>query len=385
MSILGRIGVCFFTLSVLSAATVAAAPTGAPIRVGGTVSVTGKFAEPATMIHNGYRLWADQINAGGGLLGRPVQLILEDDQSRPERVAELYEHLIATEKVDLVVSPYGTPLTLAAAAVTEDHGYLMMASSAAGRQLWDHGHRFVIGMYSLADRYFIGLCDLMARSGRRRLAILHEESPFNRDVAEGTEAWAKRFGLEIVLAQSFAGSDDLPGLVDRIRQVAPEGLILAAYSDEGQRFLEILGPVRPAVIGLTIAPVHPDFGRRLGPLAEGVFGASQWEPDERIPFPGTLQFVEDFKRLTGKLPSYHAGAAFAACQILERAIRHTGRLDQRALRDYVFSLDTVTVIGRFKVDFDGRQIGHNPLLIQWQDGRKQIVYPPKMRTAEPRL
>ena len=136
---------------------------------------------------------------------------------------------------------------------------------------------------------------------------------------------------------------------------------------------------------MTIAPLHPAFHDTAGPIADGIFGPSQWEPDERIPFPGTMSFIHDFEQSFQKLPAYHAGASFAACQILERVISEVGTLDHEVLRDRISALDAVTVIGRFKVDHHGRQVGHNPILVQWQQGTKEIVYPAKMRTAMPRF
>jgi branched-chain amino acid transport system substrate-binding protein len=136
---------------------------------------------------------------------------------------------------------------------------------------------------------------------------------------------------------------------------------------------------------MTIAPMHPEFLKKAGPIGEGVFGPSQWEPDERIPFPGTKKFIADFVQYTQKQPSYHAGSAYSACQIIENAINRSGKIDHDKIRDYIRSLDTVTVIGRFKVDQQGRQIGHNPITIQWQNGKKEIVYPVKLQTAAARF
>jgi branched-chain amino acid transport system substrate-binding protein len=136
---------------------------------------------------------------------------------------------------------------------------------------------------------------------------------------------------------------------------------------------------------MTIAPTHPDFYRNAGPIAEGIFGPSQWVADERMPFPGTTQFIQDFETAYKRRPSYHAGSAYASCQILERAITVLQDIDQDRIRNYISSLDTVTVIGRFKVDYRGRQVGLNPILVQWQEGKKEIVYPTKMQTARPQF
>jgi len=390
-SILTRALCCFALAALLWMVGVGGLSAGTqPIRIGATVSSSGKYAEPSQMVQAGYRLWARQINLRGGLLNRPVELILLDDQSSEEDARRHYRHLIEEDPVDLVLSPYGTPLTLAASEISERNGYVMLASAASGNILFNRGYRGLFGVYAPANRYFIGLVDLMARHGLQTVAILHEDNPFNRDVAEGTESWARKFGLQVVMRRSFSETpQDLPDAVTELHQGFPttDGLIFSAYSPNCYRLIQILAERgwRPPVIAQTIAPIHPDYYAKAGPAAEGVFGPSQWEPDDRVPFPGTQQFIHDFEAETGLKPSYHAAAAYTACQILEKAVTSTGTLDQETLRNFITSMDSVTVIGRFKVDHRGMQIGHNPFLIQWQDGEKKIVYPRKLQTAAPRF
>jgi branched-chain amino acid transport system substrate-binding protein len=373
---------------ILAAAPLAAAAS--PIRIGATVSLSGKYSEPSRMVSAGYRLWASQINAQGGLLHRPVELLLEDDQSREDLVRRHYRAFIEALGVDLVLSPYGSPLTLAASEVSEPNGYVMMASAASADILFNRGYRRLFGVYAPANRYFIGLLDLMARHGMHSVAVLYEDNYFNRDVAAGAEKWARQFGLEVAFSTPFAERPTaLPTALDDLRHRFPsvDGLIFSAYPPNCYRLMDLMRERgwRPPVLAQTIAPLHPDYYDTVGATAEGVFGPSQWEPDERIPFPGTQQFIHDFKAEYGFEPSYHAAAAYTACQILERAITSTGSLDQETLRTFIVSMDSVTVLGRFKVDHRGMQIGHNPLLIQWQTGRKEIVYPRKLQTAAPRM
>lgn len=375
-------------LSFFNSGVLQAAPK--PIRIAATVSLSGKYSEPSQMIQAGYRLWARQINSRGGLLNRPVELMLLDDQSGEEAVRQHYRHFIEDDPVDLVLSPYGSPLTLVASEISERNGYVMLACAASADILFNRGYQRLFGVYAPANRYFIGLVDLMARHGLQTVAILHEDNPFNRDVAEGTESWARKFGLQVVMRRSFSEDpQDLLDAVNELRQGFPttDGLVFSAYSPNCYRLIEILKEQgwRPPVIAQTIAPIHPDYYIKAGPAAEGVFGPSQWEPDERVPFPGTQQFIHDFEAETGLKPSYHAAAAYTACQILEKAVTSTGTLDQEILRNFIASMDSVTVIGRFKVDHRGMQIGHNPFLIQWQDGEKKIVYPRKLQTAAPRF
>ena len=355
-----------------------------PILIGATVSLEGKYKEPSLMIQDAYKMWEKQVNERGGLLGRPVKLILYNDKSQKDLVRHYYEKLLSEDKVDLLFSPYGTPLTLVASEVSERHGFVMLACAASGEIIWERGYKYVFGVYALAKRYFIGLLDLMARHGFKSVAILNENNPFNTDVAHGTELWANRFRLNVIYKKAYNhGIRELPGILKEIREINPDGLILSAYPIDCYKLLDLMKETgyRPKVIGLTIAPVHPDFHKNAGRMSERVFGPSQWEPDERIPFPGTKKFIRDFKNFTGKMPSYHAGSAYSACQIIEKALHHVQSLNHQEIKGFVSSLDTVTVIGRFKVDHKGKQIGHNPIIIQWQNGKKEIVYPTKMQTA----
>jgi branched-chain amino acid transport system substrate-binding protein len=371
-------------LAFLAAFNLCHAAPPEPIRIGATVSSSGKYAEPSAMIRDGFKLWARQVNERGGLLNRPVELILLDDRSRKDLVGPLYEKLIAEEGVDLVLSPYGTPLTLAASEVAARHEFVMLACGASGEEIWNRGNKYVFGVYAVAGRYFIGFLDLIARHGCKSVAILNEDSSFARGAADGARLWAKRFGLKLPFIGDFRdGKAELPGLLQEAELAKPDALILCAYPPDCYELLRLMKASnwKPRALGMTIAPVFPNFDEKAFGMSEGVFGPSQWEPNKRIPFPGTKKFIRDFKTFTGKLPAYHAGSAYASCQILEKAVNRIGSLYHHAIREFLLSLDTVTVIGRFKVDDTGKQIGHNSLVIQWQKGKKQIVYPPRMQTA----
>ena len=251
-----------------------------PILIGATVSLEGKYSEPSLMIQNAFRLWEQEVNLRGGLLGRPVKLILYDDKSQKKRVRQLYKKLILKDKVDLVFSPYGTPLTLEASKVSEKNKMVMLACAASGEQIWERQYKYVFGVYALAKRYLVGLLDLMAREGFENLAILHEDSPFHQDVAAGTAFWAKRFGIKVSLQKLFINAtSEFPDLLDKAIDVNADGLIVSAYSQECYQFLELMGKrkYRPKVLALTIAPIHPKFNQKAGIIAEGVFGPSQWE------------------------------------------------------------------------------------------------------------
>ena len=357
------------------------------IVIGSTVSKTGRYAEPSLMIEKAFRIWAKEVNERGGLLGRRVRFILYDDNSDADQTRKLYVRLIEKDKVDFVFSPYSTPLTLAASDVSERHNMLMLAIAASGDKPWQKDARYLFQLYAPAKRQFIGLLDLMAKKNLKSLAVIYDEtSDFNVDIFKGIKEWANLFKLKVVFQKGYSGGKaSFPGLLKKIRSLNPNAVILSGYPPDSYELLRLLNRLnyRPPVLAMPIAPVHPDFQKRAGPIADRVFSPSQWEPDERVPFPGTRRFVKRFVAVEGHMPSFHAASAYSACQLFEKAVLATGSTSNQKIRDYISALDTVTVLGRFKVDPAGSQIGHNSFIIQWQEGKKEIVWPQKMKTAQP--
>lgn len=381
---------CFFIIilgSLLLTKVASAANTVPPILVGGTVSLEGAYKEPSLMAQKALKLWLKKVNATGGLLGRKVKLVLYDDKSDKVLTHKLYKKLIEEDNVDLVISPTSTPLTISASAVSEEHNMLMLAFATSSGQPWQRSARYLFQLYAPANRQFIGLFDIMARKKVKTLSIIYnDQSGFNRDMVSGIQEWAKIFKIDIIFQKAYQnGKNDLPDLVTKIKSVNAQGLINSSYPPDSYELLRLLqeSRYRPEVLALPIVTVHPDFEKNAGDIANLIFGPSQWEPQKHIPFPGTAQFIQDFSNFAGHMPSYHAASAYAACQLYEQAIRKTQSIDSTKLRDYIISLDTVTVLGRFKVDSAGMQVGHNSFIIQWQNGKKEIVWPQKMQTAQP--
>lgn len=356
------------------------------ILIGASLSLTAGNTGPSNMIYNGYRMWVDEVNSRGGLLGRRVNLRVYDDRGDPVKVREYYKRLIEEDRADLLFSPYSTPLTLAAADVAGAAGYAVIASGASGNALFEQGNNYIFGMYAPAERFSIGFLDVCARQGYENITVLYENNPFNIDVALGAELWGGKFGLEITLMMvEEPASADTAAIVERLKRSGTAAVFVSFYERLGYEFLSELDAqnYKPEALAMVIIPIHPEFFQRAGSIGEGVFGPSQWEPNERIPYPGTLEFITNFRKTYGGDPSYHAGSAYAACEIIEAGVTANNSLDQDRLRNYISMLDTVTVIGRFKTDRTGKQIGHNPILIQWQNGKKEIVYPRSMQTAPP--
>ena len=142
--------------------------------------------------------------------------------------------------------------------------------------------------------------------------------------------------------------------------------------------------VNPKITAFTVGAAQPEYGGDLGTLANYAYGASQWEPDPRLPFPEQKEWIARYKERWGRDPDYHAASGWAAAQVMEHCITKNGSFDREKLRDCLSETEMMTIHGLYKVNPEtGEQAGHQILLIQWQSGRKEIVYPAEHASAPP--
>jgi branched-chain amino acid transport system substrate-binding protein len=347
-----------------------------PLRVGASISLTGRYERTGAEMNHGYVLCADKINAEGGILGRPIEYVIYDDQSDPETGARLYEKLISEDKVDVILGPYSSPVTIPASAVTERLKYPMIASGASASDIWTRGFNYVFGVYTGAPFYLEGAIDIAAKEGLTKVAVLTEDGAFAIDAVRGGMAFAEAAGLEIVHYEEY-GRDvtDLSAAISKARAAGAEVLLGGTYGPDAELIVRQsveLG-FKPRIFAFTVGAALPDFGPNMGQDAELIFGATQWEPT--IKGPGVDEFVQAYWDRYGYEPGYHAAGGYGSCELLKYAIEEAGSIDQEKIRDALATLDTVTVYGDYRVDDTGAQVAKPSYLIQWQNGKRVIVWP----------
>jgi len=373
----------------------------APLRIGASLSQIGTYAPLALNQLRGYQLCVKHVNERGGVLGRRVELVVEDDQSEPALAARIYQKLIGQDKVDAILGPYSSPLTEAVADLAEKHRMAMVAPGAAATSIFRKGRKFIFMVFTPGEVYLEGLVEMAARRGLRTVALLHDESIVMKAIAQGAADLARKRGLQVVLLEGYAkGTADFTAVLGKVASANPDVLAAATYFDDavgiGRRMREL--KVNPKMFGLTAGADLPRFYEMLGRDAEFVYGATQWTPElvtlvrggQLIPvgrrYPGAREFVEAYrKEFPGADLSYHSACGYSGCQVLVEAIRQAGSLDGERLRAAILKMDTNTVHGAFKVDGDGLQVGHRMLVFQWQDGKKAIVWPDELAPGQPRF
>lgn len=371
-----------------------------PIRIGASLSLTGNFAELGQTFDRGYRVCVKQANERGGVLGRKLELTVEDDKSDGVTAAAIYERLIAKDKVDLIFSPYSSGITEVVADVTEKHRMPMVAAGAATRAIYKKGRKHIFMVFSPAETYLEGLVDHADKKGLKTIALLHEASDFHTSIAQAVIDMAKKRGMQVVATEPYPlKTADFSAALKRIKAANPDVVATTSYFNDAVAIVRQMKEqgVEPRMAAVTAGGDLPKFYEVLGKSAEFVYGATQWEselvrvraggviPVTRL-YPGAREFVEDHeKQFPGAGLSYQTAAAFGGCQILLDAIRRAGSLDRDKIRSEIQKFDGYTAFGAFRVDQDGIQIAHKMLMFQWQDGKKVIVWPPELSAVPARF
>jgi branched-chain amino acid transport system substrate-binding protein len=353
-----------------------------PIRIGVSLGLTGIYQRPATMQMRGYRLWEKHINASGGLLGRPVKVIIVDDNSDAGRARDIYTDLITKQGVDLLFGPYSSQIAAEVAPILDAHGYPTLLPGAAATAIYDLENDNVFGLFIPASKYGNEMISVAILHDLKRIAIIYADDLFSVDVAGGAKKSSLRMDRDVVLFERFEkGTHNLADLAAKAKDARAELIIVAGHFDESidmRRALKNLDWY-PRAYFATIGPTLQRYSDVLGPDANLTFSTSLWEPDKKLKFQGSQKFIESFNETFATQASYHAANAYAAGQILAQAVETAGSLDRNKIRQVLYDLDVHSIIGRYRVDETGLPLKHRPQLIQWQEGAKVIVYPEEIR------
>jgi len=394
------------------AALLALAPTAPraaePIKIGFGMALTGPLAGNGKAALLAMEIWADDVNAKGGLLGRKVELIHYDDQSNPSTVPGIYTKLMDVDKVDLVIGGYATNMLAPAMPVVMQH------------------ERTFIGLFGLAvnsqfnyPRYFAmiptgpqpklaftkGFFDLaMAQNPKpKTVAIVAADAEFSRNASDGGRENAKAAGLSIVYDKTYPpATTDFAPIVQAIQATNPDLVLVCSYP------LDSIGMVRAAneiglktkmLGGAMVGLQTTSTKTQLGPLLNGIVNYDFWLPVKTMSFPGVETFLKKYQAKSAAagvdlLGYYLPPFAYADLQVLGEAVEATKGLDQAKLADYMHSHSFDTIVGKLTFAANGEWSEPRVLQIQFQhikgngldqfkDTSTQVVlWPPKYKSGD---
>ena len=351
------------------------------VRLGCSITQTGPYSAPAVFELQGYQLAAAELGKAGGVLGRPIEVVAYDDQGNPSTAVQLYQKLIHSDRVDLLVSPYQTDL-MSAVAPLVNRAKMVMPSLGANIDDFQGKYPYLTQAITQTPRYMVPVIDLAATRGYTTLALLVQNTQFPQELAEGIAAEAAAKGMRVVFRETFAPTTgDFSALVLKAAAAQPDVIVGATYLADAMGIVRAAKAqnVQAKMFAFSIGPVEPEFGRGLGPAAEGMFGTTLYFPS--LHTAGNEAFVAAFTARFGRAPDYHAAVAYASLKVLAAAVQRVGSLDQDKIRDALLATDTDTVVGRFRLSPTGLQIGYTSYVLQWQNGRQELVWPQEQATA----
>ena len=372
----------------LSAAPVVAADV---IKLGSAISMTGAQSHSGKLYIDSYKFAVKKINAAGGVRAGDknyqLELVFHDDKSDPAESSRLVEKLLVEDKVDFLLGPYSSGITIPDSAVAQRHKVPMIEGGGASSKIFDKGNRYIFGTLPRAEDYFVStLIYLNGQAPRaQKLAIVYSDDKFDASVAEGTKAEAPKLGFEVVVYEKYAeGASDFSAALAKIRAAGAQGVLVAGHAEDSINFVrqaKQLG-VSPFFLSLTVGPTEANFRKALGKDADFIYGVASWSPQMQFGgslFKDTEAFVKEFKATYGYDPDYHNASGVAGIAVYKDAIERAGSLDREKVRAAIAATDLDTVYG--KVTFlDNGQIKGNSVVLQILEGEVYQVYPSMGRT-----
>ena len=367
------------------------APAVAPamaqtIKIGAAVALTGRFSKEGKLVHDGFKIWLEEVNKKGINVGgqrMKVDLILNDDESEPQTAVKLTEKLITQDKVQFILGPFSSPITQQTSVIGEKYKIITIAPQANSDPIYERGFKYVFSVLPPASSYFRAVVEMGTKlqPRARTLAILAGNQAFTLLAAQGTDRMARQMGYEIVYNDKYpAPATDLSAFLTQIKAKNPDMVIVASFFQEGLLATKQAKELRlcPKLLAFSVGPEIPDFAKNLGKDAEFILGSAWWLPNMGWKGPdfGTAQEYAKLVQAKGYPPAaYHVASGTAAGHLLQLAIEKAGSLETDKVRAALLSMDVETFWGPTKWDEGGKNVKGGQGVIQIQDGQITGVYP----------
>jgi len=365
--------------------------SGEPIKIGASLPLTGDFSEPGIAAQRGYEIWVEMTNEAGGLLGRPVKIVVKDDQSDQNLVVTDYNALINQENVDLLLGTFSSLLNLPASAVAEQAGMVYVEPAGGSPEMFSRGFEYLFFAQQAtaqhqADLFSEWAGGLPEGEKPKTAAYLAADDPFGGPVAEGIQAQLEAAGVETVYSEIYPPETvNFDAIASAIANAKPDVIAQgSAGLQDGVGLIRALQKVgySPKQMFQASTPSFADqYSDAVGiENTEGVFYAVSYHVDADTP--GNTEFLAAYRAKYDEDPAEDAADGYAAAQVLQAAVEAVGSIDdQDALRDWLHENPVETILGELSWDETGAP-EQAFLLAQWQNGDEEIVLPEDVATSD---
>jgi len=362
-----------------------AAPS--PVRIGYAMARTGPWAGGAQVSQEpNFLMWAEQQNAAGGLnvkgVKRPIELISSDDRSDLETCVRSYEKLMGSDKVDLILPPWGSNANFAVAPLANRFGYPMLAPTALSRKLIDMRLPYFFSLLQQPDQMMGALVDMLQANNVKTIAIVYMDDLFGLENFAALNSALKGTSIQVVERKGYPlGVKDLSPVLRGIKELNPDAFIGITYPPDtilASKQAKEIG-FNPKFFYASVGTAFQLYKNVMTPAgAEGVMGMGSW--NAKTSTEAKAYFDAHTKKFGGKEPDrWASGHCWAGLEILTEAVAKVG-LDRKALREYIAKNEFKTILGNIR--FNGSEASVPGTVSQWQNGEFEVVWPSKLATAK---
>ena len=377
----------FLTIGlVLSFGHFAQAASKSVIKLGCAISFTGGESRTGKLYRDSYDMAVEQINKNGGVkVGNQtyqLKIVYYDDESDPTKSSKFVEKLIAEDKVNFLLGPYSSGITIPDSLVAQRYKVPMIEGGGASGKIFSRGNKYIFGTLPPAGQYFKSTLEMLKTFNPvpKTIAILYSDDKFDISVAEGTEKLAKEMGFDVALYEKYAErATDFSSILTKIKALNTDVVLVAGHTEESLNFTQQAKElnVNPKLISMTVGPSEADFRKSLGKDAEYIFGVASWSTQMNFKgylFKDTQEFVKEFKAKYNYDPDYHNASGIADVAVFKDAIERAGSLNKEKVRAAIAATDLETIYGHVKFSQNG-QIKGTSVALQILGGEIYQVYP----------
>jgi branched-chain amino acid transport system substrate-binding protein len=383
---------------------IAPAQAQQPIKIGMSMPQTGTLGAGGKAALVALRMWVEDVNAKGGLLGRKVEFIVYDDQTNPALTPSIYTKLLDVDKVDLLIAPYGTVPTAPIMPLVKQRDLLLMGNfSFQVNRTVKHDKWFNNSPWNDASSWSDGFIQAGQKLGSKTIAFLAADQEFAQNLANGARELAKKAGLKTVYDQNYPPTTtDFSSLIRGVRAAKPDMVFVMSYPNDSVAIVRAVNEIGVGssvkifgggMVGLQFTPIM----QSLGSLLNGIVNYNSYVPG--MQYPGVEEFLQRYAKKAVEekvdpLGFYLPPFNYAIGQMLEQAITATKSLDHKALADYLHKNELKTIVGPIRFGPDGEWA--SPRVVQAQfrgvvdkdvdqfrkPGKQIVLYPPQYKTGD---
>jgi branched-chain amino acid transport system substrate-binding protein len=379
-----------------------------PIKIGFGMSLTGPLSANGKSSLLAMKIWEEDTNAKGGLLGRQVKLVYFDDQSNPSTVPGIYTKLLDVDKVDLIVSGYASGQIAPAIpiAMQKKKVFISLFGTGVNEQFkYDRYFSMIPNGPTPKPAFTRGFFKVaeVQKPKPQTIAIAYADAEFGRNACEGAAENSKTAGFKVVYNKSYPpATTDFGPIVRAVQAANPDLFVVCSYPLDSVGMVRAMHEIgfKPKMWGGAMVGLQATvFKTQLGPLLNGLVNFETWLPQKSMAFPGSLELVKKYQARAGAegvdpLGYYMPVWAYAYLQVMGQAIAETKSIDDGKLADYMRKATFKTVVGDVKFGKDGEWATERVMAAQFQNikgntiddfrdlSTEVILYPPQYKSGD---